>query len=77
MIIRILDDKADCLKERLIKKRKKYESTSKKLSDVRGDQEETSKQLTDLSSKTSITQGEIDKQILRGAFKKACSYRIW
>jgi peptidoglycan hydrolase-like amidase/peptidoglycan hydrolase CwlO-like protein len=56
-----LDDKADCLERKIDKKEKEYESTSKKLSDVRGDQEEISKQLSDLSTKTSITQGEIDK----------------
>ncbi len=63
-----LDEKAECLERKIDKKEEQYESTAKKLDDVKADQEAISKQVGDLSSKTTITQAEIDK--LREAVDK-------
>lgn len=55
-----LDDRAKCIEKKLEEKEGDFESTSKKLSEVRALKDSVSNTISDLSSSLSITQGEID-----------------
>ncbi|NMB69585.1 hypothetical protein GYA27_00055 [candidate division WWE3 bacterium] len=55
-----LDDKADCYEEQIEKTEKKYESTSKQLSEIRSEKDAINKKIGELASQLNVTQGELD-----------------
>lgn len=55
-----LDDKAACLQKEIEEREEEYESTSKKLSDIKSQKESVSSTISKLSQELHITQTEID-----------------
>ncbi len=55
-----LDDKAKCYEEQIGKNQQKYESTSKKLSDIRSQKNSVTGKINNLLSSLSVTQAELN-----------------
>lgn len=55
-----LDDRAKCYEERINKKEDQYQSTSKKLDDVRNQKNQITSKINSLASQLSVTQGDLD-----------------
>jgi peptidoglycan hydrolase-like amidase/predicted nucleic acid-binding Zn-ribbon protein len=58
--IQDLDDRADCYAEKIEEKEEDYESTSKKLEEIRNKKNDISNTITGLASQLSVTQGEVN-----------------